>query len=71
MRLNSSAVTKGGKRKFAAGAKALGQFPQTGHSPRNGENQPANDWVADKDEAARAAMALILSVAGYRERCAF
>jgi len=32
---------------FAAGAKALGQFPQTGHSPRNGENQPTNDWVAD------------------------
>ncbi len=24
------------------------EFPQTGRSPRNGENQPANDWIADK-----------------------
>ncbi len=40
----------GGESTIAAGAKALGQFPQTGHSPRNGENQPANDWVADKPD---------------------
>ena len=39
---------QGGLLPFSAGAKALGQFPQTGHSPRNGENQPANDWVADQ-----------------------
>ena len=32
---------------FAASAKTLGQFPQSGHSPRNGENQPANDWIAN------------------------
>jgi len=42
----------GGESTFAAGAKALGQIPQTGHSPRNGENQPTNDWVAGRSRRA-------------------
>lgn len=37
---------KGGLWSFAANAKSLRQFPQTGHSPRNRENQATNDWVA-------------------------
>jgi len=39
---------KGGESNFAAGARTLKHFPQTGHSPRNGGNQPTNDWVADE-----------------------
>ena len=35
-----------GLRGFAARAKTLGQFPKTGHSPRNGADQPANDGSA-------------------------
>jgi len=33
---------------FAACAKSFGQFPQTGHTPRNGEDQQANGGRADK-----------------------
>lgn len=37
-----------GESTFAAGAKSHGQFPQSGRSPRNGENQPGNDCIADQ-----------------------
>ena len=37
-----------GESTFAANAKSLRQFPQTGHSPRNGENQATNDRRADE-----------------------
>jgi hypothetical protein len=45
--LSAASDAKGELQSFAAGAKPLGQFPQTGHSPRNGENRSANDWIAD------------------------
>ena len=46
--LGAASDAKGRLRSFAASAKTLGQFPQTGHSPKNGENQATNDWIADK-----------------------
>ena len=39
---------KSGLLPFSVAAKTVGKFPQTGHSPRNGANQAANDWVADQ-----------------------
>jgi hypothetical protein len=40
-------VSMGGLPPFAASAKGLGQFPQTGHSPKDGETQRMNDCGAD------------------------
>jgi len=46
MLLLQKLVRNGGESTSAVSAKALGQFPQTGRSPKNGENQATNDWIA-------------------------
>ena len=45
---SAGSVELSGERPFAASAKAFGQFPQTGHSPRNDGKRPTNDCIADE-----------------------
>jgi len=68
MLLLQKLVRNGEESTSAASTKALGQFPQTGHSPRNDANQPANDCIADK-AAVRATVLNGISSAIRKFRC--